>query len=86
MKIDLLFVKKLNCFLGVDFPARYNSWDRVDPAELFICQIEHKEANPKLKMPAVGFKFKNLNLQKNIILVLGFRGEKLRCSRTLARL
>ncbi|KAI3414014.1 hypothetical protein GPALN_011480 [Globodera pallida] len=36
----------------VDFPARYNSWDRVDPAELFLCPIEHKEANPKLKMPA----------------------------------
>ncbi|KAL3095009.1 hypothetical protein niasHS_006360 [Heterodera schachtii] len=35
----------------VDFPARYNSWDRTDPAELFLCNIEQKEANPKLKMP-----------------------------------
>lgn len=38
--------------MGVDFPARYNSWDKVNPSELFICPIEQKEANPKLKMPA----------------------------------
>lgn len=39
----------VNC---VDFPAKYNNWDRVDPAELFACPIEEKEATPKLKMPA----------------------------------
>lgn len=39
--------------MGVDFPARYNNWDRVDPMELFNCPTEKKEANPKLKMPAV---------------------------------
>lgn len=39
--------------MGVDFPSKYNNWDRVDPIELFSCSIEKKEANPKLKMPAV---------------------------------
>ncbi|KAI1722745.1 toprim domain-containing protein [Ditylenchus destructor] len=38
--------------MGMDFNARYNNWDRIDPMELFSCQIEKKEANPKLKMPA----------------------------------
>ncbi|THD19775.1 DNA topoisomerase [Fasciola hepatica] len=33
-----------------DFDGRYNNWDRVDPAELFVAPIEKKEANPKLKM------------------------------------
>ncbi len=37
---------------SLDFPARYNNWDRVDPAELFSCPTETKEATPKLKMPA----------------------------------
>uniref|UniRef100_A0A915CZ37 DNA topoisomerase n=1 Tax=Ditylenchus dipsaci TaxID=166011 RepID=A0A915CZ37_9BILA len=38
--------------MGLDFPMKYNSWDRVDPTELFSCPTEAKEANPKLKMPA----------------------------------
>lgn len=37
--------------MGVDFLGKYNNWDRVDPAELFTCGIEKKEAMPKLKMP-----------------------------------
>ena len=36
----------------LDFPAKFNNWDRVDPAELFNCAVETKEATPKLKMPA----------------------------------
>uniref|UniRef100_A0A5K4F1G8 DNA topoisomerase n=1 Tax=Schistosoma mansoni TaxID=6183 RepID=A0A5K4F1G8_SCHMA len=36
--------------MNVDFLSRYNSWDKVDPAELFVAPIEKKEANPKLKM------------------------------------
>ena len=36
----------------LDFPAKYNNWDRVDPVELFSCATETKEATPKLKMPA----------------------------------
>ncbi|KAA3673979.1 DNA topoisomerase III [Paragonimus westermani] len=36
--------------MTTDFQSRYNNWDRVDPAELFVAQIEKKEANPKLKM------------------------------------
>lgn len=43
--------------MGIDFPAKYNNWDKVDPAELFNCPIEKKEANPKLKMPAVYLNF-----------------------------
>ncbi|KAI6242763.1 DNA topoisomerase [Aphelenchoides fujianensis] len=34
----------------VDFPARYNNWDRTDPAELLVCPIEKQEANPKMRM------------------------------------
>ncbi|CAH8847266.1 unnamed protein product [Trichobilharzia szidati] len=36
--------------MNVDFLSRYNSWDKVDPAELFVAPIEKKEANPKLQM------------------------------------
>ena len=38
--------------MSLDFPAKFNNWDRVDPSELFACQTEQKEATPKLKMPA----------------------------------
>lgn len=37
--------------MSLDFVGKYNNWDRVDPAELFVCPTEKKEANPKLKMP-----------------------------------
>lgn len=30
--------------------GKYNSWDRVDPVELFTCPTEKKEATPKLRM------------------------------------
>lgn len=36
---------------GLDFVGKYNSWDRVDPVELFSCPVEKKDATPKLKMP-----------------------------------
>lgn len=32
------------------FAGKYNSWDRVDPVELFTCPTEKKEATPKLRM------------------------------------
>ena len=38
--------------MSLDFPAKFNNWDRVDPSELFLCGTEKKEATPKLKMPA----------------------------------
>ena len=38
--------------MSLDFPAKYNNWDKVDPMELFSCATEKKEATPKLKMPA----------------------------------
>lgn len=37
--------------MGLDFIGKYNSWDRVDPGELFNCPTEKKEATLKLKMP-----------------------------------
>jgi DNA topoisomerase-3 len=36
--------------MTVDFPSKYNDWNRVDPSELFVCQIEKNEANPKMRM------------------------------------
>uniref|UniRef100_A0A1B6EGG0 DNA topoisomerase n=1 Tax=Clastoptera arizonana TaxID=38151 RepID=A0A1B6EGG0_9HEMI len=37
--------------MSLDFIGKYNNWDRVDPAELFSCPTEKKEAVPKLKIP-----------------------------------
>ncbi|CAM1154613.1 TOP3B (predicted) [Pycnogonum litorale] len=37
--------------MSIDFPGKYNNWDRVDPAELFKAPTEKKEASEKLKMP-----------------------------------
>ncbi|XP_035386147.1 DNA topoisomerase 3-beta-1 isoform X2 [Electrophorus electricus] len=37
--------------MSLDFIGKYNSWDKVDPAELFSkAPTEKKEANPKLSM------------------------------------
>jgi DNA topoisomerase IA len=33
---------------SLDFPPAYNSWDRVDPLELFDAQTVKSEANPKV--------------------------------------
>ncbi|XP_014227771.1 DNA topoisomerase 3-beta-1 [Trichogramma pretiosum] len=37
--------------MSLDFIGKYNNWDKVDPAELFNCPTEKKEAVPKLKIP-----------------------------------
>ncbi|XP_036147278.1 DNA topoisomerase 3-beta-1 isoform X2 [Monomorium pharaonis] len=37
--------------MTLDFIGKYNNWDKVDPAELFSCSTEKKEAVPKLKIP-----------------------------------
>lgn len=37
--------------MSLDFPAKYNSWDKIDPSELFQCPTEKKEATAKLRMP-----------------------------------
>ncbi|PIK48568.1 hypothetical protein BSL78_14556 [Apostichopus japonicus] len=37
--------------MGLDFLPKYNSWDKVDPSELFGAPTAKKEANPNLKMP-----------------------------------
>lgn len=34
----------------LDCLGKYNSWDRVDPSELFTCPTEKKEATAKLRM------------------------------------
>ncbi|MCL4134848.1 UNVERIFIED_CONTAM: hypothetical protein GTU68_025983, partial [Idotea baltica] len=36
--------------MSLDFPGKYNNWDQVDPAELFKCPTEKKEATAKLRM------------------------------------
>jgi DNA topoisomerase III len=38
--------------MSLDFTSKYNSWDKVDPVELFSCPTEKKEATAKLRMPA----------------------------------
>lgn len=38
--------------MSLDFVGKYNSWDKVDPVELFSCPTEKKEANVKLRMPS----------------------------------
>lgn len=37
--------------MSLDFIGKYNSWDKVDPVELFTCATEKKEASEKLRMP-----------------------------------
>ncbi|XP_061166711.1 DNA topoisomerase 3-beta-1-like [Saccostrea echinata] len=37
---------------GLDFIGKYNSWDRVDPVELFTAPTTKKEATEKLRMPS----------------------------------
>ncbi|XP_064471514.1 DNA topoisomerase 3-beta-1-like [Ornithodoros turicata] len=37
--------------MTTDFIGKYNSWDKVDPAELFNAPTEKKESNPKLQLP-----------------------------------
>ncbi|KRX99910.1 DNA topoisomerase 3-beta-1, partial [Trichinella pseudospiralis] len=36
--------------MTMNFPKKYNDWDRVDPATLFHVDVIKEEANPKLKM------------------------------------
>lgn len=36
--------------MSLDFPAKYNSWERVDPAELYSAPAVKVEANSKMKM------------------------------------
>lgn len=36
--------------MSLDFLARFNNWDRVDPVELFSATTEKKEANPDMHM------------------------------------
>ncbi|XP_065181209.1 DNA topoisomerase 3-beta-1-like [Sycon ciliatum] len=36
--------------LSLDFEARFNNWDKVDPVELFSAPTEKKEASPDLNM------------------------------------
>ncbi|KRY51119.1 DNA topoisomerase 3-beta-1 [Trichinella britovi] len=36
--------------MTMNFPKKYNDWDRVDPATLFHADVIKEEANPKLKM------------------------------------
>ncbi|VEL38172.1 unnamed protein product [Protopolystoma xenopodis] len=49
--------------MTLDFQSRYNNWDTVDPMELFVANLEKKEANPKLKMvDFLRYEAKNANV------------------------
>ena len=43
--------------MSIDFDAKYNNWDKTDPAELFQAKTVKKEANPKMNI--VKFVFSN---------------------------
>ncbi|XP_058448206.1 DNA topoisomerase 3-beta [Malaya genurostris] len=36
--------------MGLEFVGKFNSWDKVDPVELFSCPTEKKESTPNLRM------------------------------------
>ncbi|CAI2323605.1 unnamed protein product [Caenorhabditis sp. 36 PRJEB53466] len=36
--------------MSLDFPQKYNNWEKVDPAELYCAPIVKNEANSKMKM------------------------------------
>lgn len=38
---------------SLDFPPAYQSWDRVDPLELFDAATVRNEANPKAQVAGV---------------------------------
>lgn len=43
--------RRENIFHFFFFAGKYNSWDKVDPIELFSCPTQKKEASEKLRMP-----------------------------------
>ena len=45
------------CSYNLDFPPAYNSWDRVDPLELFGAETLKGEANPKVTRTYVPIGF-----------------------------
>lgn len=36
--------------MSLDFPQKYNNWEKVDPVELYTAPAVKIEANPKMKM------------------------------------
>ncbi|CAB3411068.1 unnamed protein product [Caenorhabditis bovis] len=36
--------------MSLDFPSKFNNWERVDPSELYSAPTNKIEANPKMKM------------------------------------
>ncbi|CAJ0586552.1 unnamed protein product, partial [Mesorhabditis spiculigera] len=36
--------------MSLDFPPKFNNWDRTDPAELYSAPVQKNEANPNMKM------------------------------------
>jgi len=37
---------------NVDFPPKYNNWDKIDPNELYSAPVVKLESNAKMRMPA----------------------------------
>jgi hypothetical protein len=46
------FIAPAGHVYSLDFPPAYNSWDRVDPLELFEAQPVKNESNPKVRQSA----------------------------------
>jgi hypothetical protein len=36
---------------SIDFPARYNDWEKTEPDTLFDAETEKTESNPKVRGP-----------------------------------
>jgi DNA topoisomerase-3 len=49
---DVLFKFTSVCghLTSVDFPPKFNNWDKVDPFDLFDAEVIHKEATPGLRL------------------------------------
>ena len=49
-KVNFRVTSVIGHVFNVDFPSKFNNWDKVTPEELFGAEIQKNEANPKARI------------------------------------